>query len=109
MNSETEDIESENLKRLLEEYSDDENIYELEPFKEPSNNHNVVDKKLTELIEHQLKNSLTTRCTIGIAKMMNRVPGSEVFIPETRAKIKCGVKTDIKHEYFVMCVCVIIL
>lgn len=98
------DNEVNELQRLINEYSDDDIDIDVACSNENKCG-NVVDEKLSSLIEHRLRHGLTMRCTIDAAKMMNQMPGADVLVPETKKKIKHRSDVQFQCEYFVICRC----
>lgn len=89
------------LKRLFDEYNDENYIIE-EKVKQEINQ---VDEKTIELIQHQLVNNLSYKCTVNTSILMNSMPGVELNIPKTKKDIKSRFTSDLNFECYVICSC----
>lgn len=91
------------IKNLLDEYGDDSYECELVNKKVYQN---PVDEKSEQLIKHHLENGMSYKNVENIAKMMNRMPGAELSIPDKKGKLKSVIIKDrVTYEYHVFCKC----
>lgn len=94
-------MDSNSIKRLLSEYGDEDICNE--PFEKLQINQ--FDEKIVTLIQHQLQNGLSMRCTANTAKLLNSMPNSVMTIPENPKSIQRRIKVNLSYEYIVICEC----
>lgn len=89
------------LKRLINEYEDDEICVS----SSKRANSNPFDDKIVNLIQHQIENGLTMRCTTKTAKLLNSMSSCDVTIPESEKSIKSKMKVSLSPQCYVICQC----
>lgn len=71
----------------------------------PGMSMNPTDEKVQDFLEFQLKNGLSKRSTVDLAKMMNKMPAASILMPESKYALKNRVKPLLPFKYFVICKC----